>query len=917
MNPNISIESKPFQKIDTAPEIEPSNNKKRKYSSSSEIDLNETNKRLKLNTSETKTEEVSRCALSETEMTYKKNDILSTIHNLLIQIPQIIKHQIGLIINCTVFSRYTTEEQTSILSTILLICQNLQTTDEAKCSELGILYFYVAFGDKHFIGCTDLVQFRINKIYTNAKTLKEKHKAVCPSNLQDTIPSGCTHHLLLSFVTMIFTPDGMFNPGGCMALKQMMKSRLNLFITPEMHMNICNVVDCLLYNDEFRNLFNEPFKIHKDLELFIRLDMKVPKSIPLHMLHVYWDILMALFHPQGQTEENCFALAPTMNLVNSQPAVLVKMLIETLKTGCFRFEGVEIPIHPLISGRIIYDDNFDLTLSLNDFSQTEAFSLIRDLLGESFIPKPSLEESSINNHLISQFDSNAEYAKLLLLSLKQNFLQNCCLSMIQFSAINSTNQINFKNKPKIFESKKVDIINDIIKNIKYSILMHQCEYLKILLETLKKEVFFVDFTIQNVEEYKLYETAYYKNNYNNMSNLKFISHLFILYNGNFRPIYKISEFHEYFKIRCRESKNYCTLKENESTNKIDEFINLVDSNEFIEIILNVIFMNNFGKLDFKIKNYKNANAFHILQNGNSPKYLYSLDHTKQIFKIPKKFTSTSVLDFFIKLCGSIGEELKINQHYFKNSNNAIIIKSKSHVYNLYPALFKKYCTESINEVIQKKIFDRVNGTPLLLKEKKLRALSYAAGKENSMSIYNKIESKNLGIDRFYQETKKIIQDCNLINHSINTVMYEISTTELKDNLHYILEELIPNQDPSMKEAKKFLKEKASKSEYIYPHVGANWIHKALLNSKAQIYISPELLEEKIRQIFNLPEVVILGSLNWIDKLSEKPHHNQLCVRYNFLNKQLELVERNKKIENSIDEDFNRSILNLTDLYFPN
>lgn len=857
-----------------------------------------------------------------------------------------LQEQATLITRSKPFLKSSKEKRNYIRSLIVDIGKNSALSENEKYAELGVLYFYIA-SQKEFLCNSSFVKTRTNEIEAEAKKLKQEHKKFCPSHLQKQLPSGVNAYLLRTFVRMIFTPDGGFNPGGCKALQFMMYSSLKLLIPDEQQLQIFRITNKLLHDENFRQLFKKPFKVHEDLEYIISIDLKIPPNDPINFIYVRWDLLMLLLAPLGQigSEGNCFAVAPTANFITNHPEIILEIIIDVLKTGNFSIDQQEIPAMQFFENTAdFYEEDFHesaIHKNLNAFlivnkclnNSSTAYQTEKnhnfsehDASQEGIWKDQNLFTSELYEHLqhiemTKEQQDNQQYlghqtkhANQLFTSLKQNILQKLTLSIIQFAAINTP-----RKKPTFDFADKSDLINffalemskysEYISGDEFKIFSDKKKFLDNFKEIFSRSFYFVDKINGESDTEK-------------PKGLRYTRNLFFLKQGKLIPITKISSFKECFiqiasELQNRQGAIYFK-------NEINEMLDYIHYNDFTMSIAKFLHAVNQEKVPFKPEDYKNSDLFIIAKGGGRLDFLVEWEALHyQLESV--RISATSVMAFFLEVCVQLFAHGKTHPELIE-SKSWVLIGDKGHGYNLYPFFFQNFWTKNSMEQLDKAIFERSTKIEdeIFSRSKKARVLKYLFGERLDL-FYESIKKKSYNllfnsqdIQTFSENCKKVIREQfhERLDMAINFVINEIRVKDVQNNLNSILSYVGHNQELYQTKILEKIDHKFHNQIAILPYQLAKLIHKVLITSNPSHFASINFLEKQVRKSFGKPDIIELGNLNWIGSLTEKPSFHYLSIKYDFVKKKLAFCVRRDGIESALRKEDSDIILQSTRIFFP-
>lgn len=843
--------------------------------------------------------------------------------------------QAKLITNSTTFLNFPNETKQYIRSLILTISENKNLNTEEQHAELGVLHFYLT--SKQVLPDSNFVQFRTDELINEVNELKSLHKEHCPSSLQAQFPTGVRAYLLRAFVRMIFPADGEFNPGGCKALKKMMESPLQLHITEEMRMQVIRIADRLLADESFVEIFREPFEVHDDLKELISIDLQLPLDEPLNSIYVRWALLIALIAPLSQLidERNCFTIAPTANLLVNRPDNAIKILTTVLKTGKLEFENKLFPIFRLLEGARANEDEFLENVRVKDISHLTPFFMLRACLNIPDSRWKNNKEMTLNSSMALQFKGDVDYAKQLYLSLKQNLLQKLLVAIVQFAAI------NIQNDPKleILEngaSTKEEFIYLLIRRIKLFIYREKGvdiknspnleRHLQKLRSALSQSFYLVDYKnwdmkIDNgIVSFDHHEKGlllvYDMEEYDCFMEQR---RLFFFDNEKLIPVDTITKFKEYIgEVISKVAQQARTRNYDLENEYVSDFIGW---EKFEESMSKMLVTLNMSEVALEADSYQDSDSFIIGQDGSTTHFL-ELWKPLSSYLSPVRLKAKNVSSFFFQLCKVFSNYAKGDSDLY-DMNPWILADKSTHLFNFYPFRFKEYWNEKTitkdqRNMLESLTIDRVEEKDTFTTEKKARIIDEVLESASTRAISSLINS-SFNTQDFAAEAKIILPEDvhSKLDDVINRVMSEIEVDEVIAKLKEILSYL---GDAAAKAL--YYKQVLAKIQdgfeiypYITPYQLAKIIHKVLILSKDPIAVSKDGLEKHIRKIFNMPEIIDIGNLNWTSSLEEKPDFYYLSIKYDFVYGLVFCKRQNEVVELlSAKETIN--ILDETILYMP-
>ena len=860
-----------------------------------------------------------------------------------------IKEQAELILNSTPFQNFSTLKKEKIRSIILGISEDNQLDTNSKCAELGVLYFYIA--SKELLIDSKFIQFRTEELLAEANTLIKKHEECCPVHLRTQIPTGCKAYLLFAFARMIFPSDGGFNPGGCKALKIMMESPLQRLIAEEERLQMIRLADRLLADKNFVLLFQKPFTVHKDLQELISIDLQLHKDEEINFIYLRWDLLIALISSisQHDSEKNCFAIATVSNLLVNNPEILLKMLIEALKTGKMEFSGHKFPVLTMLESARMNETDFNKIVSHQSVSNLIPFSLARESLDVELTDQAT-HYMPLDKYLTLVFSDKAYYAKQLYLSTKQNLLQKLLISMVQFAAINTNSKGFYENDDLLHtadtnqleeHSNKESLIYDFIKDLKLHLKANSNEYvlseqdgtyLHELENALLEKLYVVDYNNWKVthDDKKVFFNFHKKGlNYNgkisDYNGLVQERRLCFFKNGDLIPVDSISELKSCFLEIVNQF--YPDVKTGLEGSLQAKIIDFVSSNAFEGIISEILFTMNKNECPLEAAIYKDSNSLIFAQNGSFSAFLKLWEPLR--FKLSfENIQAATPEDFFVTLCGALAKLDHETDGKFAKLRKWVLVECTDHLYNICPHMFHEYWADEFKEswgtenfkfdrtILDRAFFNRIKNY-LFSAEKKKRVLLKVTGRTSMENHFSHLIHSNLNIAQFFAEAKKLLgwELHAALNTIIYTVMNEIPTKEIKALLKTILLDIVDNNDQY--DCLKLIMERieAKGLKYFSPYGLSELIHETLIAVNLPAIRSKNAIEKHIRKWASMPEVIDIGNMNWTTTLSEKPVYSYLSICYDFT-KGLTFCYRVNGAEKLVSEEHIKLILDTTKIYLP-
>ncbi len=848
----------------------------------------------------------------------------------------LLRAQLAVIEHGLKYSSLMTDQRQEMDAKIMQILDHRSLSEQSKLVELGILYYCLVTG-KSISTSTDssLLTMRLEAIEAEVRGLKENHKLHFDKRQGQILPSGTTAYLLRTFARMIFPPDGGFNLGGCYALKALLNTRLNLLLKEEMRSQILNVSDCLLNDPEFLQLFLEPFEPHPSMKLFICLDLKIPFAEEMNFVYVRWSMLTALFSVIGQIDEgNCYAVAKTMNLLNEDPKVLLKLLIQILQNGHFAFEDTKIPILPLLESRRNYAPAFRLPMTSQQARGLVPYAVASVATQSKEITPDGADggKRSLKEWMEIDFSDNVSQAKEFFLSHKLSFLQQALLATMQFASLNSLDD----DSP----SYRVMVLGRIMKQIREAgkdfnpdVIVYADPLILQFMDRLSREVsshfFLIDYTHwdQSVKEDKVVFDYHSKG---------------FVFNGNledytpFRPTRRL--FYEsitdslFVPIDSLtglgqaliELVNAKTLSgDSQRLKDFQHFLlEYLQGDNFRQEVAEILVLQNQSNGSLGWEEYYAADSFFLLQDGGDCEHVKGLDLSKGKFADIESISASEPEEFFVKLCTLMDAKMGIDgvQWVEAGPQPLVMAGSSRHAFNLTPWNFQKFWKNPSN-LIKKNLISPgacLAKQPLSYEQIDSILKFLLEPEEAEQILSREIPRKGMTVSEFKAKICVILTDLSLsdLNEAINMVVQEFGFPSLKNHLPRILNKLGLNLSYLEREEVLHQMEKSQKIEFYFsPFEAARLIQKALQIRSPSIFIPVRTIENAVRKCHGFPWIVEIGNQNWVDNLSASPKYSYLSMTYDVSMNQIVLCKGVRGNEMPLPQESLQDLLNKTDIYF--
>ncbi len=795
-------------------------------------------------------------------------------------------------------------ERSVIRLKINQILNNAKLSEENKLIELGLFYYDLSRGKKIPEGReSSFFATRIVEIESEIRNL-EVSKTCTLGEGGKQLPSGNAAYLIRTLVKMIFPSDGGLNLGGCYAVVALLKTHLNSLVTEEMHSQILKIIHRLLHDPDFSQLFQKPFPVHSSMEELICVDLMMPltEKMKMNFVYVRWSMLSALFSLMGQMEEiNCYAVAKMMNLQSEHPDVLVKLMIEVLMQGAFCYDKTRIPIFPLLESRRSYEPDFTMKMTASEARDLPSYAITRFALQSvtPFTMVPETQKQSLGDWMKLDFNENVGLAKQFFLSLKLSFLQQTILAILQFGSLNATQKIlgyrSFKMRvmrgvmglirrriDKRLENQKTDIgLQDFMDNFLYS---------------LQSAFFCIDYTnwdhtIKDGRVIFDYHSQgfIFNGDLEDYESCRSVRRLFYASPDSFMPVDSLTGF---IKI-CLE-----LLEEVGAEIKCPYIIDFqhilcthLKSAQFLQDLAKHMEYINQEESELEWEDYAEADSLFLIQDGGSCRNNGDLKTLggkfSEIYKV-----SSHTLDFlFIELCNHF-RVLAENEGSCR-FGSFVMASTKGHAFNLMPFRFQRYWKDPITEMQEKLIRP---GVLLLCKPLSFmqmsRILRYAFRPLTAERITRSIVTHEMRVPEFQAKVYGCIDRTlhDEFDTALKRVIEEIGYTPLVSELLNILR--AQDVDLNFHEFQEVTRKMAMKKEdYFNAYEAAQLVQTALANCSRSICIPIKQLEDTICQRFDLPQIVEIANLTWMEYVSDRSIFTYLVMFYDIAEHKITFGER--------------------------
>lgn len=751
----------------------------------------------------------------------------------------------------------------------------------AKIMEMGLFYSILNETPEkaidYLLSDISLLRQVESEIRNDILSITRKYKEYCPCSLQSKLPTGKVYYLLKKFTNLVFSDGKSFNFGGAYAVERLLKGPIGATISEEQHAHILYIINSLIKNADFRNLFLNPFEL-RTFQDVILVDQQLPPGTDLPFVNVQRALLSSLFFLPTQLQEDCFAVAPWIFLQSTSPEKVVKLLIQILTTGNFDFHGHLIPIGLIVNGlnRVpnCFSEPIPMNESLQGIPQLEFFKAIQKTSGcpEIQISAESLEETTLEKTLLVHFE-DVTFLKQVTTSLTYPLLNRILVGIAQFVGKNELK--------KGFSTTREDFLNfvkDFFKPIKNS---------KKLVKELEKSVYFVKVMHESFklsEDQKFYEFSMDRRLWVDPDNIKeeydvFLDEdcLVVNQDNNFTKVYKISVFIEFLLGFIEKNIKDLALKQklkNHVTENAQEALGeyMADNNDDYS----------FDEPDFYIR----SDALILKEMGGHAElfleFIETIQDTPVILKAPTEVITPREL--FLGLIDYMAvnyrdKKVPVPRALFAN------VDPWAHAINLLPQAFQEYFQEG-----------KENGERLIEEILRFGKRVSNAGLSpdvqqniiNNLGCSSMIEVVPDGIsmqDFVARLTKNLPFADEKIEQAINHALREANPAIIIRSIKSILRQNNIDYPETIESA---IQEQIPESmTLINPYQIASIIRNILLEARL---VAPSTFElgKLISFYLKLPTIIPFANTNG-SKIKEDCHYDFLSLGYNFVAESLDYI----------------------------
>lgn len=805
----------------------------------------------------------------------------------------------------------------SYISSVL----NSPKRHEEKMAELGIILFYLDQGKKlPPLSATSYFEMCFEKLEEKVEDIKQSYKFYSQDKVK-VMPSGKAFFLLELMAHLLLTKEQRLNVGGIFALTQLFSGATCDFAHHfkfEHREHILIILKQLLTKPQLRSLLEEKVTIHKEMEYFVRLDLKLRPTDKVTSVHVVRASLMALLFDLRQHERNnCFSISSVIYARDHSAYHFLSKMLEWLKAGHFtcgnypkplpiaaltqlRLQQARAPETPCHEARLHHlwpVETIFRNLDIDLFSIQQDMSMQEEVQQDEVREEEALRPVLKNILKIRQQESLLPLVEDLFASYSHSALMEMMLSVLEFPEFNNPGNDPQGNSHRNEKMETLDAILAPIKNVStpefYSKLQHKAAEKLWFIENCDK--------VLEVANNKIITRHSTISNFNGdkdaLSGLLVSSgHLMILDNNLLTPIKTITELRKTLSSLIFETAKECRFNTQE-TLKISSTI---ENTEFLVVIANYC-------------------ACHINNSGITSKNLFDADLL--IFDVKGGYCEPVLKDTLqlnirwsqmscISPCASL-----FMLHTFSHESNnpfeaspALIMQSEDHAFTIQgqkihsmfqsQADFATFIQDRIynpaREFLNQPIPQHV--VQFICRHCEPDEANYLCSLQNQTydsfrTEFFKLENKNTNFDKTL----------------VDTAYSRILMTPQK------LEEVISKLGISLNDKDKIslsskLQTKFPKPEH--PHIIAHFLHKALLSH--HMMRPPEEIEKAICESYRLPAPLDLGDSNYGGRNVVDPDHVHVVFRYHFGERAPFFAHRSKTGYKTLNEN----VLNKSWLVYP-
>jgi hypothetical protein len=771
---------------------------------------------------------------------------------------------------------------------------------ELQMAELGLILYYL--DRQSALPLADsLLEERASEIHKEVEHYL-KTRAQCDDPL---IPSGKTHYLLRTFAHMLFTSTTspqVYNKGGLVALKLLLsraKYSVASHLQPEHLEHILVVIENILKHPAFDRLFVKRIAVHPELQDAIRIDLKLDREVKIESVHAFYASMMALLSDIRQLDyPNCYAISTLIYVSTNHTYKTLENLIKWLEHGyyicCDKFA---IPIRQLLEKRLAYNKDLKVMLSSEKALALTPIAHISDMLSLQHIPSEK-KVRSIGETLSTLLKSNAATAKSgwaerLYYAYKFNMLVQLQLAVFEFAYMNEPSHSD--DSSYSFSWYKGDLINACMEAMVKCIKFRDNFFFNILREKLERELW-LENCQENVEKSgnSIHTSTQvikkFDGNHEALTSLleNDALRVFHLRDTCYTPLETLSALQKVIFNACREIE----------TGKVEQpgFQQAVRDDTYGDVKqFRLIFSDYIArKIDMPGLTGKDLNKADLLilkQTGGHGGDLLEMIYTISISKenIGGKET---VYDFLQELFERVKE---LNEGFITNARKVMIRSPGCHVWTVSPKSWEMFlnCKGSFRDFVKEKIYKPADAkydskvTRETLKKLICRFTQDTGAQQNMLKFFQ--GQNNLTFGFFRKLLLAEVHEDN-IEHARSFIDQEFSKIQItKKELTKILNEVQVRVSSQV-----FFRLVASlDNQSEQPFVFAHRLRARLIETEVAI-VDPYQLELAICKVKNLPLVIELGDLNYVDAHREDPAHLHLVGAFSWSADRLKLYCRDDK-----------------------
>ncbi|HEY4831222.1 MAG TPA: hypothetical protein VIH61_01495, partial [Waddliaceae bacterium] len=364
---------------------------------------------------------------------------------------------------------YHLQDQTTAFTARSYITHLLHNPDrDFILAELGTLYFYL--NRDHVLPCpANFLDYRQREIEGVIQMLKG---SACSK-----LPSGITAYLLRAFCEMVVDTTGKLSHGGILATLHLLTNRFSIYFKDEHCTHIGTLLKRVISDRAFATCLETPLPLDPAMEIFIRIDLKLPINQQITWQHVQIACLIALLYDLRQVHRpNCYSVATLIYGVKLSPLSVLKKYREMLNNGFLNpAPGVNIPICALVLSRLVFPRHLNILMSREQILISPIVRAALLVMGSNFILSNldgnraySLKDIIyLASEQIPDSENACFIASYVVGSFTKNALQQMLVSSMEFLEINHSTLTDLEiregqTRPRGVKNRLIQFINEMV-----------------------------------------------------------------------------------------------------------------------------------------------------------------------------------------------------------------------------------------------------------------------------------------------------------------------------------------------------------------------------------------------------------------------------------------------------------------------